>query len=615
MKLEFESMVVQNFRTFLGKHKFAFADYGAGLCLMRGRNKLEPSLQANDAGKSTLWDALSYCLFGSSVGGLRAPDLKPWELPDDAPMSVKGEFLVDGKGHAIERSYNPSGLKLDGNSCGQEHVNKLLQMSSDLFAHTILMGQGQPLFFDLQPRDALALFSEGLNLSRWDVRSAYSKDECDRLDRKLAKLEGEMIATKASRDDARDNMNKAKKQSDEWEDGNKASVKALQTKLIEAEKELATQQKLKGAADLAYDGSGSELKAIQEEIISIRASYNTARDKRLKEEIKLEGMGKAADKLSSELLNLGQTDRCPTCNQKITGTSLDKHRKELRRQISELNVTIKHGIKRSILRELATFKATYDKSCEDEADFKGKADDAFSALQRLSTVVSNWTIGIRHLKERIEDGEKAKNIYYEQYIKFKKDLKTLNGNVEEIEGDITQARRLIDRTQPWIKGFKEIRLLTVDKVLEELEFVTNNIVRDLGLTDWKVQYTVEKETKSGSLQRGLNVFILSPRNKKPVKWKCWGGGVSQRLRIAGALALSEVLLNHANVTCNMEILDEPARGMTRGGVRNLCDYLAERAIKQKKTIWFIDHLTVESDKFTDIATVVKDDRGSHVVWD
>lgn len=612
MNLDFDSLVVKNFRTFLGNHTFPFAEGGAGLCFMKGKNSLERSLGANDAGKTTLWNALHWCLFGTGIGGLRSPDLIPWGLPD-VQMSVRTSFSTDGASHVLERSHNPNGLKLNGKTCGQEQINRTLQLSPSLFSNTILMGQGEPLFFDLQPREALALFGEGLNLDRWDVRSSFAKEECDRLEKKLAKFEGEMIATRASQADAETNMQKAKTQADEWETGNKATIKALRAKLAEAEAELTKQQDLKNAADLAYDGAGTELKAIQQEINLIRASYDEVRGKKMKEEARLEMMGRRADQLAKELLSLGQTDRCPTCNQKITGTSLDKHKKELRQEISSLNKTIEAGVSKAIQRELETFKTTLKKSREEETAFKQRADDAFSALKRLSGVVATWEADIRALKQRIEDNEQATNVYHSQYIQFKKDLKSLDGTIKEIKEDIAKTHRLIDRTKPWVKGFKEIRLLVVDRVLEELEFVTNTILHDLGLEDWKVRYAIDKETKSGSLQRGLNVTILSPKNSVPVKWKCWGGGVGQRLRIAGALAFSEVLLNHANVTCNLEILDEPTRHMTRNGARDLCDYLATRAIKQRKTIWFIDHLSLENDKFTDVVTIVKDDKGSHII--
>lgn len=614
MKLAFEGMVVRNFRTFLGKHTFGLAEGGPGLYFMRGKNKLEPSLEANDAGKSTLWDAFCWCLYGRTIGGLRGPDIKPWGSSDDTVTSVMVSVHVDGERHEISRAHNPNSLKLNGDSCGQEHIDRLLQMSHWVASHTILMGQGQPLFFDLPPRDALSLFVECLDLNRWDVRSKFSSEEVTRLELKLAKYQGELRMAKGAIETGLQEERRAKNRSQEWAGRWGAAKKDLEIKLKAAKDEHRKQSKLKGDADLAYDGAGTELKAIQEEINGLRASYDTAVIKRTKYESLIEGHRKAKTYWERELGTLGNTDRCPTCNQKVTGTNLDKHKKELRGKISELNREIEKGVPVAITKEVDAFKRSIEQAREGEASFKTKEADALSTLRRIGDSVARADADVRHLAARIKENEDAANVYHEQYIRLKKNNAQLKADIKEIDEDISRTAVLIARTQPWIKGFKDIRLHTIEDVLKELEFVTNAKFAEIGLKKWQVKYDVEKETKSGTIQHGLNVSIMSPRNEKPVSWKCWGGGVGQRLRIAGALSLSEVLLNHAGVACNVEVLDEPARHMTRGGVRGLCNYLAQRAIDTGKTIWFIDHAAIESDKFSDVATVVKDENGSRIVW-
>src|SRR4029077_19584673 len=121
------------------------------------------------------------------------------------------------------------------------------------------------------------------------------------------------------------------------------------------------------------------------------------------------------------------------------------------------------------------------------------------------------------------------------------------------------------------------QLYVITEVLQELEFVSNAMLADVGLEDWQIKFSIEKETQAGTLQSGLHVTILSPSNDKPVRWKCWSGGEGQRLRLVGALALSDVLLNHAGITTNLEVLDEPTSHLSQEGVRDLLPFLAERA--------------------------------------
>ena len=72
-------------------------------------------------------------------------------------------------------------------------------------------------------------------------------------------------------------------------------------------------------------------------------------------------------------------------------------------------------------------------------------------------------------------------------------------------------------------------------------------------------------------------------------------------RLAGALALSEVLMSHAGADLDFRVLDEPTRGMGGSGVDDLCDLLANYARDAGLRILFIDHLARESAAFARIA--------------
>ena len=181
--------------------------------------------------------------------------------------------------------------------------------------------------------------------------------------------------------------------------------------------------------------------------------------------------------------------------------------------------------------------------------------------------------------------------------------------------DRLKLTRLMERTRFWVKGFKDVRLYVIEEVLAELELTTNAALEEVGLVGWKVEYSIEKETKSGTIQRGLNVIIHSPATKTPVRWECWSGGEGQRLRIVGALALSQVLLNYAGIETNLEVLDEPTQHLSAEGVRDCCDFLAARAKQLGRQCWYVDHQSVESTRFASVVTVVKDKRGARIEYD
>ena len=74
----------------------------------------------------------------------------------------------------------------------------------------------------------------------------------------------------------------------------------------------------------------------------------------------------------------------------------------------------------------------------------------------------------------------------------------------------------------------------------------------------------------------------------------------------------DVLLNNAGVETSLEILDEPAHFMAPAGVRDLTEFLMERAETLAKRIFFVDHMSIEGSQFSSVTTVTKDVEGSHI---
>ena len=60
---------------------------------MTGRNEAEPALERNGSGKSTVWDALTWCLFGKDARGLSAGNVANWNSPKGASVSFAFEVL------------------------------------------------------------------------------------------------------------------------------------------------------------------------------------------------------------------------------------------------------------------------------------------------------------------------------------------------------------------------------------------------------------------------------------------------------------------------------------------------------------------------------------------
>jgi DNA repair exonuclease SbcCD ATPase subunit len=610
MNLSFKQIILHNFLSYRGVHDLDFIDLGTGLHFLRGQNQANPKLGANDSGKSTLFAALSWAIFGKTPAGQKNIDVRPWTGEKNTTVIV--EFSIDKENHTIERSIGPNFVKLDDEVVDQDQIDRLLRLNYEVFSQTVLLGQGKPLFFDLEPRAKMELFGAVLDLERWDEYSKKASDQTKELEQKHLEFSSDLRSTDIALGNTTKTLEAVSHNAETWSDNRQARIEDGLKTIAKDRKELKRIQDIKDKADLDYDGASVQIKLLQAETNDIaKQMLDMARDAEI---VELKVMESKHTDLMRTLKSFDREERCPTCGQSIKRADFGKHKKELHDKISDLE------------RKIASLKKTLDKTqtkfdelqktaiCINKSleSFQKQVTEAQSQIRISAPDVARLETSIRSLNERIRQWKDETNPYHEQVQQLKRQRTELSVRVKNINKDLDKIEIDISHSKFWIKGFKDIKLYIIDEVMRELELTTNSMLPDFGLDDWSVCYDIEKETKSGTISRAINVEILSPNNKAAVPWSSWGGGVGQRLRIISALALSQVLLNYAGVNPNLEILDEQTRSLSSTGVRDLCDYLAWRADNLKKIIILVDHKVIESSQFQSIITAVKDKNGSFI---
>jgi DNA repair exonuclease SbcCD ATPase subunit len=126
--LAFESVTLTNFKAFLGEHTFVLARE-PGLYYVAGVNKVDPELGANGVGKSTIWDAVSWCLWARTIRDVRPADaVAPWGKKLSTVVALR--FTRRGKRQTLVRQRRPNSLTLLTSTksveVAQEQVAELL---------------------------------------------------------------------------------------------------------------------------------------------------------------------------------------------------------------------------------------------------------------------------------------------------------------------------------------------------------------------------------------------------------------------------------------------------------------------------------------------------------
>lgn len=601
MRLEFTRITLRDFKEYRGKHALVLSSLGNGLHYVQGRNRVD-ALGSNGSGKSTLWDAFMWALTGRTVRGLRGTDVRTWGSKRQAMSRV--DFYCNDQPHWVKRSTEKNGLWLDGKLASQEAIDRLLGLSIVNLPHTIILGQKQELFFDLKPSQKLEILSETLQLDKWDERSARAKTRTKDLEAVQTSVEGHIRVLTDIKEAAWGTIEELKEKSRTWE---RERAEADTKREEQGDKVRATLERVQGEVgthDLAYDSAETELRAARNDL----TKHSASRDDIVSALEKAKRLARIAKEEYDDLKAIADSGVCPTCEQPIAKHKAVAHdaKMSLKNAKHRMQVKSDHVIVRETQLELVdkALKATR----EAIKTFAKKSDDAKDKLDQGNASIAELKQQLAVLKASSRSEEV--NPYAEALSNARKQVKDAKAGIEEHKEKIAKLSRKIIRTRYWIDGFKQLRLYLLQETLEELQEVTQNLLPSVGLSGWTVQYDIERETKKGDVSTGLNVRILKPGMEKAVRWEAWSGGEGQRLLIVGAMALSEVLLRRAGIECDLMVLDEPTRHMSKEGIAELVDHLVERA--RDMQLFYCDHQVVESNRFASVITISKDEHGSQI---
>lgn len=580
-----------------------------GLHYVRGENKLEPRLGSNGAGKSSLWDAMSWCLYGKTVRGLTNADVVPRGLKK---ASVTLSFHLRGKPVVVKRTANPNLTTWNGVELDNDTLVDRLGLSQLAFLNTIVIGQSRPLFMDLEPRDKMELLSEVLRLDRWDGYSDDASKLAQVRQRKLDDAEGEVKSILATLEAVRNTRVLALERADEWDTRRRDSVKDYTKALEKAEARLEVIDKTASTVGLHLEGSGLEARHAEEKLPAavdkaneVRARLDTAKAHRA-------ALYRQCDELERELKTKGDT--CPTCGQELKDAkAIRAHKLSIREKLDQLDFDAKKAVPEKLVREWEQADGAVTALRKDVADFTKKEREAREAVTYAEREVERAKGEVDRAKRALKDAEDATNPHVQSARDLKKDIQAREQEHADAKDRVPGLAVQVQRAKYWVKAFKEIRLKLVGELLDELEQTANELAEEFGLVGWRVQFATEAETKSGTIKTGLITNIYKVGEEAPVKWKTFSGGEAQRLRLLVTLALSRVLLAHAGLRTDTIIMDEPTQHLSPEGVRDLLEMLPDIGRDHKQAFVLVDHTARATSLFETVTTIVKTSHGASIV--
>ncbi len=599
---------IEGFKCFPYGVTFDF-NRGPGLYFLTGRNEKYPELGANAVGKSSLLDALSWIFYGKTVRKLKAKDVVPW-----GSTGYTGVILeIDGQ--YLHRRRNPNylcwvdsdGLELQ--PIQQKEMEEIIGLSFDAFTNSILFGQFTRPFLDLTPSEKEKLFSDTLALDKWfeysdnATKRVHDIESCiSTLEKEQARVEGEL-----SRVEEAD----YKAQAEKWYKENNVQMEYAIEDLANVDKKLRAvrnqirdgkvkrEKALDCIADIALDLLDASNESQQ--LVEVERSRSA----------KLVEVTTRLDLARDSLDKLGDDGQCSLCGQDVSDSIYDEFAATVRELECKAAIVDSAVIDASIekkdsVRRLSALQKERTEYKDSSTSLGAQIDSDCVYLARLKTDENTLSIKVSALKKESNPFTKLERDRVESAILLRKEL-------EKHTVRINYHKDRLESYRYWVKGFKGVRLFLMDDRLQELEYEINNALGDLGLKEWRIALTTEREVGRGSKRAYRPGFCvrIDCGNGESIPWEAWSGGESQRLRLAGSMGYANMILNNAGIQSDIEFWDEPSTWLSEEGIDDLLETLYYRAQNLKKQIWVVDHRALQYGGFASTVIVVKDEKGSY----
>lgn len=602
MLVSLRTLAIRNFKSF-AVETVTFPSR-EGFYFLSGNNTVEPRLGANGAGKSSLFDALVWCLYGVTAKGSKTSDVLSWGAKK---VSVATTFAIDGVEVTLTREGPPARMFVGAEPAEQKDFDRVVGLTRARFLQAVIFGQDCRLFIDLPVPERAALLDEVLDLRVWqdlsDVAAGRVRSlahDLEQLRRDESRLQGRLSAF---------DLLSLERAQHEWEAQFEATINdgLLELELLEQKEAIAADDKAKAQRELEpylqddkpklidYSTAtlGVELRQLSDQIAEYTSAVGAARARWADAKRDRDFFGKHTD--------------CPTCRQPITSKlaaemcdTAEHKQAALEKEAADAKAAIERleARRADIERERNKTRCEYEKARERWWSVCSAADAAHAAVEALE----------QRIKKQIDN--KPVNPFLEKIAEAERQIAATQAEFDATRKQALAVEGKKNAVEFWVQGFKRVRLFLINRVLATLELEVNSAANALGLPGGKIGFKTETETRSGTIKFGVRIEVSSPAASGA--WEVWSGGEGQRIKLAVAIGLANMIQRLAGVRFDFEVWDEPTAWLSSEGIEDLVECLRYRADATKKAVWLLDHRALSFSSFTEIWEVRKTNAGSTV---
>jgi DNA repair exonuclease SbcCD ATPase subunit len=620
-----------------------------GLVLIRGVNHDTDAADSNGSGKSTIFKALSWGLYGEVVRDGRVTDDIIRVGAKEAWVRVT--FENDDHKYRVERKRKSGSTMLeffvdDVRSVGRTtvdtegQIHRVLGLDWQAFRNTVMYGQGDiKRFADSNVTDSerKAILKRILRLEVLDQALKVTRERLKLLRDDATTAAMEIRAAEAALAAQRQAAERVKAASERWE-------REQADYLSNLEEEIAG---LQGQVD-AMDGATERherlvalearyqdtLESERDEVRKTRDELTELRDKAFKivtakhNELSIvrgrfNQKRDEARRLQSEVEKFVEMGVCPVCKTKVAdsqGTA--KHREELSEAWSR---ALKEAD--TLAKDAKAAEDVYERASGAESSLKGRQQELKKReeeLDEVSTKLKKVRAKLRESEQQMAElgkvsaklGERSKRLTEARAETNPHSLADDAKDLEEAERALGRkqkvAETIADKVAPlkfWEEawGNKGLPSIVMDNAVPLVAAAANRYLGILADGDITADISTETPLKGGGAKEELfiGLTIEGLKNVTP------SGAQERKVSIAVDLALMDLVADREGAQIDMLLLDEVLDGLDNEGKSRVVDLLRHlRTVRS--SVFVISHDDAIAEHFERSVTVVKRGRKAKV---
>jgi len=527
----------------------------------------------NGTGKTTIINALSYALYGIALTNIKKDNLI--NKTNSKAMLVTIDFEYNSVHYRIERGRKPNVLKFyindqeleskDDNSQGdsretQAEIERLLNMSHDMFKHIVALNTYTEPFLSLKANDQRNIIEQLLGITMLSEKADALKEQNKSTKDQIQQEEFRIKAVTDANKRIQDQIDALKRRQTLWQQKKTTDCADLQTAYDQLA-ELDIETELEAHKTLVIYNEQS--RASRDHSTKITAAKSAlAREQ------------KTWSKLDTEVQQL-QDHKCYACGQAFHD---DQHSVVLESKKQALDESANlidqlHG-------EVAVLEANPVFVCAKPQTFYEKESDAFEHRASMATVLTQLT---------------AKQNELDPYADQIKEMQ--EQALQEITYDLMNQLTRVKDHQEFL-----LKLLT-----NKDSFIRKKIIdQNLSHLNARLSYYLDKIGLPHTVKFLNDLSVSIEEYGRELDFDNLSRGERNRLILSLSWAFRDVwenLYQPINLLFIDELVDS---GMDASGVENSLAILKKMSRESARSVWLVSHKDELAGRVNNILTVVKE---------